>query len=457
MAKASRPVFPRLCEHSVPTLADEGTMYPAGDSLTPEDRSLLLHCQRRALRYFLDNQMPNGLVLDRQSNHGPRRPHGLCSTSATGMGFIAIALSAAPPYRLISPAEAAARLRAGLQTAWERLPNDHGILPHFIHSATGLPYGLDHLSTIDSAWLLAGALWASAFLRDPDLEVLAHRLYDRVDWAYWAMPGDRGEPGLLRHGKGADGRFLACAWDRLNGETAFMYVLAAGATSGRALPGSVWTSLRPFYGTVGGLRFNNADLGLFVFQYGLDLLDLPQWSRPGDVPLWTEARLATNANHRACRAAADRFTTYRRYWGISAGDGPGRPPRRDVYRCYAPAGLVDGTAHVMATLASVAHAPDTVLANVHEAHQDHKVGVPGRYGFSNVNLDRGWVGRDVVGIDAGAAVLALDNFLVHSRVRREFSKLPCVLRGLQRLGFVAATRPIAEDGSPQAAALRQAS
>ena len=41
------------------------------------ERAFLVHLQQRALRYFLDNQTPAGLVLDRQSNHGPLRKHGL--------------------------------------------------------------------------------------------------------------------------------------------------------------------------------------------------------------------------------------------------------------------------------------------------------------------------------------------------------------------------------------------
>src|SRR5438128_1978994 len=132
--------------------------------LTATDRRLLLRLQRQALQYFLDNQTTAGLVLDRQRNRGPRRPHGLCSTAATG------------------------------------------------------------------------------------------------------LPGARP---LLRHGRTRDGRFLGCSWDRLNGETVFLYVLATGADRARALPPAAWRHLRPFYGTVAGRRFNNADLGLFVFQYGL--------------------------------------------------------------------------------------------------------------------------------------------------------------------------------------------
>jgi hypothetical protein len=407
---------------------------PAASSPLPAEYGLLLRLQRQALLYFVENQAPNGLMLDRQSNHGPRRAHGLCSLAATGMGFIALALASVPPYRLLSPAQAALRVRNGLRAALERLPHDRGVVPHFVHSATGEVVGSDAYSTVETAWLSAGALWAASYLQDRGLETLAGRLYDRIDWHYWTAPEAGDARGLLRHGKGRDGRFLGCSWDRLNGETVFMYILGAGGTEGKALSPACWSALRPFYDTAGGLHFNNADLGLFVFQYGLDLLDLHRW-RPADGPdLMPEARLATQANERVCRAAADRFATYRRYWGLSAGDGPGDPPAPDTYRCYAPAEPLDGTAHVMASLAGIVHHPEAVLENIRNAQRDELLPI-GRYGISNINVDRRWVSRDVVGIDAGAAVLALDNYLMGGRVREVFHGLPCVRRGLERLGF----------------------
>jgi hypothetical protein len=407
----------------------------AGDrALDRADHNVLFGLQRLALDYFLDNQASSGLVLDRQSNRGPRRPHGLCSLSATGMGFVALALASAPPYRLLTPREAACRVAAGLRAALDDLPHDRGIVPHFVHSATGDVHGFDNLSTVESAWLFAGGLWAAAFLRDAELEHLATRLYDRVDWRHWADPAGR-----LWHGQGHDGRFLPCSWDRLNGETAFMYVLASGAEDGRALGAAGWDSLGLFRGRLAGHEFNNADLGLFVFQYGLDLLDLRAWRRPGDPDLWAEARTAALANEAACRDAD--YVTYRRFWGLSAGDGPPESANGDHdYRVYSPAGPIDGTAHLTATLASVAHHPEGVLRNLHEARHERLLG---RYGLSSVNLDRGWQAGDMVGIDAGAAVLALDNYLMGDRVRQVFHGLPCVERALGRLGFVRAAEPLA--------------
>jgi hypothetical protein len=407
----------------------------ANAGLPPAECALLLRLQRQALQYFSDNQTPGGLVLDRQRNHGPRHAHGLCSTAATGMGLIALALAAAPPYRLLAPQDAVLRIRASLQAILDRLPHDHGVVPHFVDSATDAVCGTDYFSTVETSWVAAGALWAAAFLRNTELEKLATRLYDRIDWHYWTDPEAAGTAALLRHGKDRAGRFLACRWDRLNGETALMYVLAAGAADGQALSRTSWPALRPYYGSVAGLRFNNADLGLFVFQYGLDLLDMRRWSLPGSVDLWAEARVATLANQRACRQAAAQFATYRRFWGLSAGDGPGEFPAPDTYRIYSPAGPIDGTAHLTASLASVAHSPEAVLLNLREAERDRQLGAHGRYGLSNVNLDRHWVGQDMVGIDAGAVVMALDNYLMADRVRAVFHSLPCVCRAMKRLGF----------------------
>src|SRR5262249_42758511 len=58
--------------------------------LSSSERSLLLMLERRALRYFIDNQCSHGLILDRQSNFGRRRSTGLVSTSATGMGLMSL-------------------------------------------------------------------------------------------------------------------------------------------------------------------------------------------------------------------------------------------------------------------------------------------------------------------------------------------------------------------------------
>lgn len=418
----------------------ETTAVPRMAASTARDRSLLLRLQSQALQYFLENQTPNGLVLDRQRNHGAPRSSGLCSIAATGMGCIALALAAEEPYRMLPRREAAVRIRTALQTALRTLPQHNGILPHFVDSRSGRVYGEDYFSTVETAWMTAGALWAATFLRDSELEVLAQELAERIDWYYWTAPHESKSP-LLRHGKTHDDRFIPSTWDRFNGETVFMYVLAAGAAEHRAVPADAWSHLRSFHGTAAGLHFNNSDLGLFVFQYGLDLLDLSDLLAPNGVNLAEESGVAAEANYRVCKDLADTFSTYRDYWGLSAGDGPGSSPADLTYRCYAPGGPIDGTAHITATLASIAYRPHLVWENLDRAVHERRWPILGHYGFSNVNIDRNWFGPDMVGIDAGAAVLALDNVLNVNRVRNVFHSIPCVQRGLIRSGFQAPLSP----------------
>src|SRR5579872_947369 len=105
------------------------------------EQAFLLQLQRQAIHYFLENQTPTGLVLDRQSNHGPRRAYGLCSTAASGMAFIALALARAEPYRLLTKAEAIDRATHNLTAALHQTPHTEGVLPHFTDAATGAVAG----------------------------------------------------------------------------------------------------------------------------------------------------------------------------------------------------------------------------------------------------------------------------------------------------------------------------
>src|SRR5438067_2369767 len=182
-AKAPVPYSLRIYPREAP---EGSTVSHPGVVLAPADRAYLLRLQRLALQYFLDNQSRNGLLLDRQNNFGRPRTHGLSSTATSGMGFIALALASGAPHRLLSPSEAAHRIGTGLFTALNELPHEHGIMPHFIDAVSGNVYGFDRLSTIDSAWLIAGALWAAEYLQNPVLQAMARRLYDRVDWHYWS-------------------------------------------------------------------------------------------------------------------------------------------------------------------------------------------------------------------------------------------------------------------------------
>lgn len=386
--------------------------------------------QRKAFAYFLDNQLEHGLVLDRQRNRGRRKYTGLCSTSATGMGLIALALASSQEHALISRYDARTRIKRVLRTSLQQLASINGMLPHFADARTLSAVGTDAISTIDSAWLFAGALWAAEYFSDdPELVKLANTLYERVDWTAWL--NDASAP-LLHHGADIQGRTLPSVWDRYNAETAFMYVLGIGAPE-HALPASSWFALDPAFGKLGDRTIISADLGLFVFQYSLELLDICEFPQVAGIDMLDQCVKATRANYEFCRQHRGQYQTYQTFWGLSAGDGPCEAPCTDAYRAYSPADSVDGTAHVTATLASIGNCRQLVMQNVAAAAQPRWKHVLGRYGYSNINVDRGFVSRDVVGIDIGAALLALENTLYEERVRRVFMRTTAVRRALRRL------------------------
>jgi len=83
-----------------------------------------------------------------------------------------------------------------------------------------------------------------------------------------------------------------------------------------------------------------------------------------------------------------------------------------------------------------------VWENLRQAETERGGRLRGRYGFSCVNLDLSWAATDMVGIDAGAIGLALDNGLMADRVRETFHRIPGVQRGLKRLGCTPVVAPL---------------
>lgn len=417
-------------------------------ALIARNKWLLMQLQRKTLSYFLDNQLEHGLILDRQANHGPLRVDGLCSTSATGMGLIALALASTPEYSMLTRRDASRRVRKALETALV-LPHDHGIMPHFTTADGRTPVGTDRLATIDSAWLIAGGLLAAQLPWMHDCRKKANELYERADWRFWTIAsrfadllnqkGDmndtirsRASEDWLLHGEREDGTFLPSHWDLMNAETAFMYVLATGGKRKRGLRPVIWDNLKSFHDRQGAKI--SRELGLFVHQYSIELINFSKIPLPGGMSMQATCRRGVERNYLCSRRQGLRFKTFRRFWGISAGDGPPNTPGRpDEYRAYAPLepASIDGTAHVLSSVASVRLVPELVLLNMLEA--ESLPSATGRYGYSNINLDRNWFSRDVVGIDAGAAMMALDNAMHHNRIPSMFHEVPAVKRAIERM------------------------
>ena len=350
-----------------------------GDDLSSADRVLLLRLQQ-ALRYFLDNQAPGGLVLDRQAQprppasarpvqhgrhrHGPHRP--------------------GPGGRAPLPAVNAAGRRPsrpGRPPGPHGLPHDHGVLPHFVDSATGAVSGRTASARSKPPGWPPGRCGRRPSCATPSWRRLAARLYGRIDWRYWADPEGTGAPACCATARMRTAASCPAAGTGSTARRPSCTCWPPGRRRGGPSPAASWRALRPFYGTVAGLRFNNADLGLFVFQYGLDLLDLRRVAAAGRRRSVGRGRVATPGQPARLPRGCGPVHHLPPLLGALGRGRARRPSAPDRYRDYSPAGPIDGTAHLTASLASVAHGPGAVLENLREAEHDRQLGARGRYGL----------------------------------------------------------------------------
>src|SRR6266404_7296897 len=145
----------------------EGKTSLAHMSELPDD---ILELQQLAFRYFLDHtNARNGLVADNT------REDSACSIAATGLGLSCYPVAVNNGW--LKRADAAERVLTALRF-FEHSPQGpepdttgyKGFYYHFLEMENGRRAGRSELSTVDSAFLLAGMLLAGTFF-DADAPV----------------------------------------------------------------------------------------------------------------------------------------------------------------------------------------------------------------------------------------------------------------------------------------------
>src|SRR6186713_1493122 len=150
------------------------------------ERQLALLQLSTVLYYLRETNPDNGLVRDKTDPNAP------VSIAAVGMELatIPVVVERGVLYREFAAKITLKRLRFLLDAPQGPAPDAagyHGFFYHFLDIETGRRVWQCELSTIDSAFLFAGALTVGAYFdRDTPDEVeirsLADTLYRRVDW-----------------------------------------------------------------------------------------------------------------------------------------------------------------------------------------------------------------------------------------------------------------------------------
>ena len=375
--------------------------------------------QRESFSYFVHETNPdNGLVIDKTAPDWP--------ASIAAIGFALAAYAAGTERGFMSRAAAVQRTLSTLRFFWNSRQGRgadatgyQGFYYHFLDMQTGRRAWQCELSTVDSAFLLAGMLTARSYfdadtMEEQEIRTLADALYRRANWQ-WAQ----NHGATLTHGWTPEGGFLPYRWEGYD-EALLLYVLALGSPT-YPLPASSYEAWSSTY--------------QWEHSFGYDYLYAGS--------LFTHQLSHIFYGYGSC------------CWGITASDGPGPDTIKvdGVERRFfgylaraVPHGPDDGTIAPWAVVASLPFAPKIVLPAINHFIHRLKLKEFNSYGFKatfnatypgKTGGASGWVSPWHYGLNQGPIVLMIENYRsgLFWRLTRNCSY---ICSGLRRAGFTGA-------------------
>lgn len=425
----------------------------------------LADLKERTFRFFWDTTDPaTGLAQDRWPTKS--------FSSIAAVGFALTAYGIGEKNGWIDRAANRGRTLATLRF-FDRAPQGpepegrtghKGFFYHFLDFETGTRFGKTELSTIDTALLLGGILFAQSWFdrdhpEEAEIRRLADAIYGRVDWT-WIRP----RAPFVSMGWHPETNFIPHDWDQYN-ESLLLYILAIGSPT-HAIEASAWNRWTDNFDRSWGARWGQPHIQfapLFGHQYSHVWVDFrgirDVYGRRRELDYFENSRRATYAQRDYAIRNEGRWRDYGpSVWGLTACDGPGdfkqvidgREREFFSYSARGPGDRDDGTLAPTAVGGSIPFAPEIAIPALKEIHRRYGAGIYGQYGFLdsfNPTLTAapkllhgrivpgvGWVDGDYLGIDQGPIVAMLENHdtgLIWKTMRRS----PHIRRGLERAGF----------------------
>jgi hypothetical protein len=413
--------------------------------------------EERTFRFFWETGNPrNGLIPDRYPTPS------FASIAAVGFGLTSYPIGVERGY--ISREAARVRVLATLRF-FVAADNQHGFFYHFIDMRSGARAHESEVSTVDTALLLAGVLFAQSYFdsqdpQDMEIRTLAEEIYRRVDWK-WAQP----RPPAVALAWTPEKGFAGLDWNGYN-EAMLVYLLALGSPT-HPIDEQAWTLWTSTYDKYWGTLYDQTYLSfapLFGHQYTHVWVDFrgiqDSYMREHGLDYFENSRRATYAQRRYAIANPKQWQGYgKNVWGMSASDGPG-PARESLvedrrFLKYAARGVSlgrivdDGTIAPTAAISSLPFAPEIVLPATLEMYHRFGSSIYSSYGFLDAfnasvrgsesqHLPApalpGWVDPDYIGIDQGPILAMIENYR-SALVWRVMRSNSYVREGLERAGF----------------------
>ncbi len=430
-----------------------------------DDAALLDDLERRTFDFFWRTTDPRtGLVPDRYPTPS------FSSIAAVGFGLTAYPIGVERGY----VTRAAARERVLVTLRFFRdapqgeapagVTGYKGFYYHFLDMQTGHRHRDIELSSVDTALLLAGALFCREYFdgADPaeaELRRIADELLARADWR-WMQARD---PAITMGWRPEEG-FIAYDWVGYN-EAMIVVLLALGSPTFAVEP-SAWDHWTSGYDRTWGTAYGQEHLGfgpLFGHQYSHVWVDFrgirDRYMAARGLDYFENSRRATLAQRAYAVANPGGWKGYGEHvWGLTACDGPGdltldaggTPRRFRSYAARGPGSFDDGTLAPTAMAASLPFAPEIVLPGIRELRRRYGAHIYREYGFvdafnpsfpdgarpavGTVVPGVGWIGADYLGIDQGPIVAMIENHR-SGLIWRVMRRSAYLRRALARAGF----------------------
>ncbi|HKB69132.1 MAG TPA: glucoamylase family protein [Pyrinomonadaceae bacterium] len=409
--------------------------------------------QRLTFDYFLKETNPqNGLVLDSTRRDSP------CSIAATGFALAAYPVGVERGF--LTRKDAIKRILTTLQFFFNSRQGSEpdatgykGFYYHFLDIKTGCRVWNCELSTIDSTFLIAGALTAAEYFDldtddERELRELADAIYARADWQ-WAQ--NRGA--TVTHGWRPENGFIKYRWQGYD-EALILYILGLASPT-FPLPESSYRAWSETYKwkKIYGHEFLSAG-PLFIHQLSHMWIDFrgiqDEYMLGKGIDYFENSRRATYIQQQYAIRNPRGFKGYdENIWGLTASDGPG-PARKMIggkmRRFYdyknrgVPNGPDDGTLAPWGVLASLPFAPEIVLPSIGHFDETYPE-MTSKYGFKcsfnptfSGTSGKGWISQGYYGLDQGPMVLMIENYR-SGLLWRLMKNCRYILAGLRRAGF----------------------
>ena len=301
----------------------------------PSDRELGLLQLSTVLYHLHETNPDNGLVRDKTDPNAP------VSIAAVGMALatIPVVVERGVLSRDFAAKIVLKRLRYLLACPQGPEPDAtgyKGFFYHFLDIDTGRRVWQCELSTIDSAFLFAGALTVGAYFdrdtpNDVEIRQLADTLYRRADWN-WARNGGA----TLTHGWRPESGFIPHRWQGYD-EGLLLYILGLGSPTYPLPP----ESYRAYCATYQWKNIYGRELlysgPLFTHQLSHLWIDFrgirDEFMREHGCDYFENSRQATFVQQEYAVRNPGNFTGYGEHcWGFTACDGPGWARRADRRR-----------------------------------------------------------------------------------------------------------------------------